>query len=423
MDLLGQVLARLPVQRISDLVWDDPAVLRCVRTRLRTVNQLSGDYLSNLQEVLGSSFVTAYLALCAFQGELFNDSNRHVSPDLVCSRAIFLRDIATFRQFIPDVDDRSAINIDLALASDDEQMILALLKTDAKSCFHVIDPEIVNWQPGVVRAYLSKFSEYPTEEYTAHMAALAGYLRARVTSLINLPGRDIRSRRLIPIYWRSYFLSALVGETDRFSDRPDLNAELDIIRRSIMLSIVEKICVYAGYFPPRLLSGNVVRLRQLAVKYIQPELLEILPPTSVRAELGVQPADVQFKFPKARDLNITHSLAQRARRMVSVIDRIYPGQIKYRTICEAIGGLPIRGQIDSDIIQIMSAVAHPELTIDQATIQGPWSTVRYDLVQQVRTFPAGNLINLRMAYIEGKLLQCFKADEMEKMQLTVIQYL
>lgn len=405
MDLLRQILARLPIQRISDLSHSDSNVLLCIRNRLRVVNYLSEDYLTNLQGAFGGSSFAAYLALCAFQGELFSDSDRHISSTLVCSRAIFLRDRVAFRHALSGADV-DKIDIDLALASKDEHMIFPLLDTNSRSCFRVIDPEIVDWKPAVVQRYHARLSRYSSREYTRDMAALAGYLHLPAIHLTNPSVRDIHLGRSIPVYWRSYFLSALAGETDHFIDRPDLNAKLAIIEKFIMTSVVEKICVYAGYFPPRLLSGNVAQLQRLAIRYVQPALLE---------RLYTENTEVQFKLPKVDNLKITHSLARRARQMVAVIDRLYPvGRGKYRTAMEAIGGLPIRGQIDSDVRQIMRAVAHPEWVEAWRVFGTPSTVIHYDLAQKIDPF--GRFSALRMTYIEGKLLQRFRADEMEKLR-------
>lgn len=408
MDLLRQVLVRLPLQRIMVLAnyfepWNSGSSLNqdyenFLFTRLRVVNRLSEDYLQNLRRECRDC-LEAYLALSLLQGEMFDRSPNYLKADAIADRAIFIGDNETANRIISHMYDPTPIDINLALVNGDERIILPLLNNRNQRLFRIADPEIINWTPNVIQRYREFFDQTPPRLYTEAMAFLAGYLRFPIADLF-------RERALVVGYWKNYFLSTMRQVTDRFSELPELADAMERMKRLIHIgpNLVEKVCIYAGYFPSQLMENDPTLLRTLAAEYIQPELLERLP-------IG------PFKIAIIRHARITHHLVLRSRRMISVIDRLYPEQRVYLTDMRIICGLPV-DHVTSKQIPLMDALAHPQLTRNLLD-PNPQTSVFYDLVnyvRQVKENPRRNDENVRRAYVQGKLLQSFGADEMRELR-------
>lgn len=405
MDLLRQVLARLPVDGLLELWISDDSL---VKTRLRTVNRLPEAFLDNLQVIYRTTSFYTYAMLSMLHGELNSEGLSYISPHAALDRALFTDDRERLIWYYSYLNNPSITTVNLALLSGNEEAILLMLGGGGKNIFQVIDPEIIKWTPRVLRKYEDLITKLPSEMLTSHngVAALAGYFRIPIADRLirQSRGKPIFNREAVLEYWQNYFLSYMNQFTDNFADRPELNQILDSLP---MPSIKRSICFYAGYFPPWLIaSAGANPLAVLAAKYIRPEILERL--SGVKIDLRISEID---------QMKITHSLVRRAYRAIEVVENLYPTQLEYKTLLQALCGLPLDiNHLNPESVVVMEAVAHPQFLAGMSR-QGklPETSVRYDLVNYVRQVvanPQREDANIRMAYVEGKILQCFTPEEM-----------
>ena len=401
MDLLRQILARLPLQRIFDLHLSDQQLLNL---RTRVVNHISEDYLSNLT---GEIF-TNYLMLCTLQGELCSEATRFLPVEMICARAAFVRDRVTSRLMRSHPKASLNLNIDLALASGDLEIITSTVET-ARSPYNVIDPEIVNWRPEIVALYQKLISDSSGTIIIPRVTQLMGYLHIPMRGVShdldkNLSGLTIG-------YKRGYVLAEMRDRLDPFADDSTLYQFLGRIHLEIP--------IYGGYFGFNF-SERIDEIRRLAFRCVQPKLVRRLP-------VGTPPNPIPM-------LTVTQRVARNAREMIPVLNEFYPNAIAYRMQMQVIAG----EVLDLDLLKSLSyndallitetmvEIAHPQLTtrtLENVYYSHSNTSVHYDLVNYFRQilsfgrFVTGDQVLFLCAY--GQLLQCFRADQMKELAGTL----
>ena len=415
MDLLRQILARLPLQRIFDLSLSDRSFFN---VRLRVVNRISEDYLDGLIGMAINTF-NAYFILCTAQGEL---CDRFLLPrELHCARATFLRQKLCISP---------APNLDLILATEDLGVIIPTLES-SRNPYGIIDLQSVNWRPDSLRSksedcqsesrsetkndgrqiiafYQRKILGTPAKLLNRSAIGLAGYL--------HIPLRDKKADMWISqIYARMYVLSEMKRHPDPFAPIPDLDQFLKDLQ--INLDKRVDIAISSGYFGFNIGAIDIGILKRYAIRYVQPRLLDYLPFDDLSIGVGVL-------------LSTTHHLVERAREMIVLIKRRHPRSVGYLIQLQVICGQDIDfsvldslGDMDRDSIAIsMIGVAHPQLTAKMlggiVGASGP-TVIRYNLVNY---FKQRQLLALKgrtehelflCAY--GQLLQCFRVDQMKEL--------
>lgn len=351
MDLLRQILARLPLQRLTEISPIDDLI----RIRARVVNRLSDGEIAALQ-VGGSDL---YLKHCTLQGELFRDSNRFVQYfGLLAYRAAFLRDKENY--LIYSVYNTS---IDLSLLTDDwDIQRRSLQNRPIRQVIRIVDPESINWTNRLLRHYHDLFSRVsPLDSELSRnlrLLYLAGYLQFPMSQLA-IPATG----RFRQTYWNGYFRRFVVSER---SASFDPEGKLKELEQSSWIDTVE-ICACSGYHSPYIFSKSPPRkLIKKFLHWLQPDLMKMLP-------VDPDTMSSQEIFP---GLAITPSLLRRAREMLSIIREHYPNQIQYRNKLEIILGMPV----SSEDISLMTSVAHPQMKHEWVKIAITYpSVIYYDL--------------------------------------------
>jgi hypothetical protein len=166
MDLLGQVLARLPLQEFLELHHQTPSFFESylINVRLHVVNRLSIEYLNELASKV-PNVVDRYLMLCTAQGELYKGSVHMLPKATICARAAFLREKFLYRYYMEEPIPFD-LNIDLALATEDLDIIIPTLETSVFP-YSITDPNAVNWLVGSRNSYSEGWQSDPTSRIIA----------------------------------------------------------------------------------------------------------------------------------------------------------------------------------------------------------------------------------------------------------------
>lgn len=398
MDLLRQVLARLPLQRILDFkegIIDNELF---IATRSRVVNGVPN--LPGLDKL--DDLGNYYVIMCDVQGEP-SDVTMLVIPKIpTYSRAAFLREKLRYRypRSIP-----ADLDIDLILASDDKDIIIPALMA-SRNPYAIFDPEIVNWQPELVAFYTKKILETPASSRHLSLVYLAGYLHIPLNKLFNW---GPFSKNLLD-YTEMYILSEMTNHSDPLAIIPGLDRFL----RNLPFEndSIAELAIRSGYLGFDFSRMDPYDVRKWATEYIQPKLLRSLP----------RKGPLRFAN---RAMKITHHVAERAGEMVSLILEQYPKEIEYLTEMRVIAGqtidlkvLDFFSELGKAIISAdMCVVAHPQLSAEflrQNDDKVISTSVRYDIVNYFRQ---SRLLSRPVSdrdlhlYSTGKLLECFRSGE------------
>lgn len=401
MDLLRQVLVRLPLQRAFTL-GNIINTREFIFTRLRVVNRISEDYLLEFPKI--GDLLDCYVVLCDFQGELSDVTTIVISDNLVYSRAAFLQQEYWYQRAI------FGLNIDLILASENLSIIIPALEA-SRDPYRIVDPEIVNWTPEIIAFYRRKILEIPGNLLANPMMRIAGYLHISPETLAT--SKRAPARKIFE-YAEMYILSEMTHHSDPFAIIPTLDRFLK--KLPIHMEGLAMIAISGGYFGFDFTRMTSQSVRIYATVYVQPKLLRSLPGRGSFNSIPV-------------GLAITHHLVERAGEMISLVLEQYPNEIAYLMQMQALAGWTmdlkalhsLSESQKRSIVYIMRTVAHPQLTVELLRMVTDLSvgdtTVRYDLVNY---FKQSQLLERPVAtdhdpflYATGQLLKCFRPDQMK----------
>lgn len=310
MDLLKQITSRLPLDAFLRLGLSEGQNQLITRLGWYVPHRLEQYELSR-----------------ALQGELSVSAKQFIPTTLLCSRAAFLRDARWYEYFITTSEKYPSPDTNLALISGVPEIQAWALAYNEK-IIQPSDPASIDWTPGLI----SYFGE--------NRSRLSGHLRSYL-----LPVSENGSCRLPGVVERE------MKDRDPFQPVKII----DDLRRRIPdyeQPSLNKIYANGGYFVP-LFNLQQSEIFSLATRYVQPELLARLP------LMNHMPANV--------DEVITPPVMRRAKKMLPLIQRLYPNAIHYQIQLRVICGLPIDpDQIDSNIRDIMVAVAHPQMVFNES---------------------------------------------------------
>ena len=137
MDLLRVVLLRLPPSQ-----WEFGAEIVDEKSQMKYLTQRDVNPLN------GSNFEP----IC-YLGLLTMNADRYVPIRLLLARAAFLRDKEMYIHFAKQVLSKSRIDPDLALISAVPEIQAAMLALEGENGEIIMDPEIIEWTPGMIRYY------------------------------------------------------------------------------------------------------------------------------------------------------------------------------------------------------------------------------------------------------------------------------
>lgn len=326
MDLLVQVLARLPLRKL-------PSDERVVRERARVVNRLS--------EWKGEN----YAKTCTLQGELYIDSVNWINFEDICNRAAFLRDSD---EFIYNFNYGDDFDFDIAMESgvpEIQEMVCRyenINSTNPRRIRRILESKVALREIVLDRlrlmhdiigdtSYLFGYLYYPNE-----LPFDLGYLESHQVK-------------------EGYIAAMMERDSDPFAMKAVVES----------MSSDKRSLVRAGYFG--LLSSqcefsiSIIDLTELALEQIQPVLLE-----ACLDNPGVKAVIEQYA---GRSIcngmrSITHSLIDRVNEMLRLeSERKIFLHDNYRTLLRVLSGREVRSPSEHAIL-FMTAVAHPQLTKD-----------------------------------------------------------
>lgn len=427
MDLLKQILARLPLQRLLDLeafLFDQSFFY----IRLRVVNRLPEEYLRNLSR---TNVYLSYVHICTAQGELCRESHNFLNRTMLCARAAFLRERDPYLWFQRVWTKLPDLSLEIAFASEDLEIIMSTLES-SRDPYSICDLESVNWRLNSFKSRSEskswqldpddkppsrKRSDYPpivtfyrnlitasSKVSSKHVMRIAGYLHIPMNSIDFAGNLDA-----IVEYAVFYIVATMKCFSDPFTNIP----VLDQFLKSLPFRKPSTVAMIGGYFGfPEVVSSDD---RNYASMFIQPKLLQTLP---------------GGEFRLARGIYLTPNLVERAREMLALVEKYHPENVAYRMQMEVIVGnpidmvqfneLPVEDRISVEFYMYLTA--HPQLNMDIPTVNFP-SSIKYDLINcfkidRARRELSKSQNSLRL-YACGKLLQCFDADQMKDLAGTM----
>lgn len=434
MDLLRQVLVRLPLQSIIESgLLDGDFIL----TRLRAVNRISEDYLNGVRGALGLGESYGYIALCTFQGELSTTGSLFLQNGILCDRAAFLRQPEWYLYLSRQHGHR---DINLALASDNLEIIRSALDRTPPSDegLDVIDPEAgccqplalgrgsdsrskSGWQPELIALFRPKIEIMSENLKSDNAIALAGYLHIPIHGVDS--NFDVGYVGLVLLYWKNYLRAEMSRTEDPFATSEGLDQILLTLGNRLWWPSIQTMAIEAGYFSPLVIDPN--RSDGLELKYLISSAAYYVQPRLLR-KLSVRIAEsMEFVVGVVDPPNITVGLITRAREMIGVIQEHYPEKQEYLLQLRALCGLPV-GQAEGQnhVTELMNDVAHPQLTAGM--LRDPYraelhSSIRYDVMNYFRQNrllrkPNSSVSN-RFVCIYGQLLRCYEVDQLASLVL------
>lgn len=379
MDLLRTVLQICPIDRILDLWEEDHELInqKFFLDRLRRVNHLENGVISEIQRLVHSYFPTSYPEVCILQGELSIANLTPVDQRWIACRAAFLGDHDVYRR----LPMHTIPNIGLRSPSLEIRQVTAI---ECRDSGDILDPASIVWNPVMKAAILRKASQL----FSAPVAFLVGYL-----SYPNFDTNQIPSTANRGAFFAGYVEAAMVGVTDHFALRP----ELEIIGAELLIGAYltsTKILAEYGCFA----YVSEYQYVTISLLHLWPELLRKGLRSSGSFLAVVRLADTDYV---SIGMNITEVIVKRARRMLDLekeedMDIFSPF---YRTFLRILLGMPVDlTDFDDDkrdtLVTFMMRVAHPQLTgemvVGRSTLFRP-SVVLYDLVNYFRIHRGGSI--------------------------------
>lgn len=409
MDLLGQVLIRLPLQRLHEL--HDSEEQSGLQSRV-----INGKLLALRAGLRDPAFVSLNdvaesFRLLELSGELTMQSQLHVSVGALMERAIFLRDITALRYYagiypftsskserrIPatlHLKENSSWLLQNALQTNDPEIIAIILALveNTREIADLIPPNpwLIKWTPGLRKWYGELCRLYFNSEVVQnrqYVAILAGFLQ--LWPIEHIPkrlGSDVE-----------YYIDAYVKSEIANSERLHL----------ICLSVKK---AFPKVYGLHILSNGMIFHSEsykdpllAALCSLIPDVIEYLLENGGNINSMINPL---FPLPDT----ITETTVENARRILKILTPelarergIYPSYLVYlRVLC----GLHIdpdemplhlprieewsdyEGTLNGIIMATMTAVMHPEIReidiVDSREFNIPSSNIHYDPKRFIR---------------------------------------
>lgn len=414
MDLLRQVLARLPLQQLIDLrIAEDETV---VKARLRTVNYVTS--------VKFNSAHISYGGLCTLQGEL--SGKRILSPRNLCSRSAFLDQPGWFNTFSSLSKGEFDLEIVLGYGGP-EIRELACRMIDPNNIW-ISDPSSIQWTETMKTAILTMLQpRSPTKAF------LYGYLHypRPLSDIISQSSQrpDEVDPRSIDIY--EGYVKAAVDHGVTQSQEID-DAFFQVMQRSrITPANIRARLNKLGYFA---LNGEIhipnLYIHEMKINEIVIYGIDCIQPNLLLPYLGDPDYlfTIETYFPRHGIISFLKDSIRRAEAMLALPVKFHPN---YLTTLKILTG---RYLTETDFARFanypilggyMANVAHPqfskqifeqfEAAYDQVST---YSTVMYDLVNYFKIVgDAGDKFGISVSHNEthrfqelvarGQLWQCW----------------
>lgn len=434
MDLLREVLLRLPAPRVAEIA---PELLREVvkyLNRGKIPPETIDRYIEALREY---SSLTPEIFLLCLQGLMTPDAEMIIPPRMLINRAAFLQDKVSYLNLAenypgdnPYAMYQTRILRDLSLISDVPEIQAAMLTIFRESIANIHDPEWIRWTSGLVRYYSERFSGLRYElEDNQDSVWLAGYLHVALS-------KD--HPRLKKEYLTGYLTREMQTYPDPFVDSEHLNELLQ--KMSTPLDRLT-ICMETGYFPKLIFTVPMEILIKSALQKVQPKFIRrYLPET--RKFL----ADSNI-YVRCRD-KIRYTMRERAEEMLALLEPDLRPDSEYLLSLRILTGRRIdpdlvtklllewpdlNGKIDpmddTPALMLMASVLHPQVPdqffqfYDLNNIQNRYSSISYDLAHYFKArVKAGldtNLVKFTQLYSLGKVLEAYPPDAILSLMETI----
>lgn len=274
MDLLREVLVRLPLQRALDIGID-----QLIKGRTLSVNHLNREDLLNANSPLGER--DNYVKLCTYQGELCKESHLYMWPNYLMKRALEIGDYQSYLHFsdyfvfpVLSSDEHKSIHdpwfLQSALETGVPEVMAKALSIVEQSQFEedhfmIIDPPSINWTPKLTAYYTNRCRQYenrilghPIHAFIDSTAFLAGYLQIwPLEDVVKLPLTGHRVKYLAGYVHRDPTNLRILSHLLSLFGKPGLQTYLETI-------------VLRGYIPPDfLITGPDILI--YALKGVQPD--------------------------------------------------------------------------------------------------------------------------------------------------------
>lgn len=388
MDLLRIVLAYLPLQRYQDIAYQTDLI------RLHRVNH----------EVARDLDREGYLAISTYQGELFNGSDNYISPMLLCSRAAFLGDVASFELFKSRMRKGMPLDFEIAMRSNSTQIQMAAMTGSKIEFFN--DPGAIKWTSQLRTRVFSLLSTkilnglHPDSDRLGFLYGYLYYPRRLVDARVaHTQGRTRKANYITVSVFDGYVTAAIEDQRDPFKINPIIEEAIGDVTPYWKTNPRIRV-IGIGYFHGA--DVDWIAMNN-AFLNIQPVLVEYLLDCNIPQSTWVGTANVE---------RITISVVSRAHQMLELARRrnlhLDP---EYEMDLLIITGQRLEGQPGANAVGRMIYVAHPQLSrelIGGIVDYYNYTTVLYDLPNLFSVFERPVMHHIHELVAHGQLWQCRK---------------
>ena len=424
MDLLRQILLRLPAPKVAEIA---PALLPEVVKYLNRGRMSSETVEHYIEAFRKHSPDHPGLVMLYCQGLIAPYATGVIPIRILMERAAFLQDERAYLDFAEQSESTGSYVIpDISLISGVPEIQAAIFATGDPTNMRIGDPEIINWTRGLVR-YCSdnppRFSD-PIIDWTR------GYIHAPAT----------RTDRTLREYLTGYLTREMQNYPDPFVDSPILNETIQkaISYGEINSNAALNIYMESGYFPPALFKERLTVLVETALAYIRPKFIRRYL-SEARAILAS--TDVYLKFGN----HIKHGLIRRAEEMLILLGQIdseYITSLRILTgrridpdllprLVERWSTIPdFYRAVHTPALRLMIAVAHPQIPksatklteLFRSSAYGRHSSIFYDLAHYLSCYSETAEYSILNSYVierfvrlhtVGRLLEAFPPEEID----------
>lgn len=428
MDLLRQILLRLPAPRVAEIA---PALLPEVVKYLNR-GKMSSEMVDRYIEALRPYSPSPEMLLLYLEGLMAPGVTEFIPIHMSINRAAFLRDKKNYLNLAGLDPTRRAqdgyeadvtLLPDLSLIADVPEIQAAMLATDHSGIGEmevedIQDPELIRWTRGLVRYYSERFATTLGGERRPNAVWTSGYIHA-------IPSRHREQ------YNRGYVIGYLTREMqnypDPFVDSRDLN---ELLSNSGYDYLVD--CMKAGYFPRNIFSYPMDRLITSALENIQPKFIRRYLSETRQLLASI---DILIRI----ESQIRYSIVERAEEMLALLEPDLLPDSEYLLSLRILTGRRIDPNLVPDLpagvqysqyvypLSLMAGVAHPQITKDMFvkypgldTQRDRYSSILYDLVSYAGAVAESGSADIGQEklirlYSLGKLLEAFPPEKISSM--------
>lgn len=386
MDLLRHIWARLPLQNLIILSKDeDQFSQQFIDLRTRVTNQL---FETDPPKESFLNSADSYIKLCTFQGELCQYSHLYMPSETLLDRAAFLRDADWYHFFANRRTGRWRPSRQSALETDIPEIQARVLSITGMST--LINPEIINWSPGLHRYYRSELEPFAENPLYDHNDV---YVHGYFNTILLKDAIKRFSQHHLKLYVMWYIKGCLSRKM-----APKLDDYYEHTGGTLFFA---ESLIGAGYWDSRLEChrSDIIRM---SLRHIQPKFLR---------QLTSLPQLQEFAGSEEINVDVTPEVVERAMEMQTILCRLGVSAGRYMEDLRIILGQPVEiTERSEDHINWPAEVAHPQLKrVENLSVETPFNTF-YDLINTMKVLPIEYLSSTPMRQFSvvrlGQTYQC-----------------